>query len=375
MKDAGMGISRGRYFANAFCLALAGGYLLACVNGFRMPNLWSLNYFLPSAMEGFYRRSLIGSFIYFIGDARFEYYTIVKIQFIIFIVINFIIIRACFRGGSSFRWIWVLFLIGPAGGYFFHEIGYIDQLLFLILFIACGTSSKFLASSLVVCSIWIHEMAVFTIVPIYISFLIIRGNSWKEIASVAVGSIGSFVFIYIYFQTVEPNVVQLFLAHAQEFVDYPIRRDYYDIFFNEFAGNRQQLYYSKTDLFRITLISPLFFITGYLFSTKGSSAKSKSILFAVGFITSSSPLCLGFFGGDTSRWIFLSLASVTCCLYFARKYLFGYVQNAAIISFIIFMALGQFEYFDAYGPRLRSFSDSLMFIKRFTEVVSTIPSQ
>ena len=66
-------------------LAILLAYVLAFTNGFRMPNLWSINYFLPSMFEGFYRRSLLGTLLFPLGEWRFNYYTIASIQFTIFI--------------------------------------------------------------------------------------------------------------------------------------------------------------------------------------------------------------------------------------------------------------------------------------------------
>jgi hypothetical protein len=63
-------------------------YVLAFTNGFRMPSLWSINYFLPSMFEGFYRRSLLGTLLFPLGELRFNYYTIASIQITIFIGLN-----------------------------------------------------------------------------------------------------------------------------------------------------------------------------------------------------------------------------------------------------------------------------------------------
>ena len=86
-------------------------YVLAFTNGFRMPNLWSINYFLPSMFEGFYRRSLLGTLLFPLGEWRFNYYTIASIQFAIFIGLNLVLVYQSLKAQGPARWRWPLFLL------------------------------------------------------------------------------------------------------------------------------------------------------------------------------------------------------------------------------------------------------------------------
>jgi hypothetical protein len=92
-----------------FVILLA--YALAFTNGFRMPNLWSVNYFLPSLFEGFYRRSLLGTLLFPLGEVRFNYYTIASIQISIFVCLNIALVYQSLKAQGPARWLWPLFEI------------------------------------------------------------------------------------------------------------------------------------------------------------------------------------------------------------------------------------------------------------------------
>ena len=60
--------------------ALALALLLALYVGLRLPNLWSLNYYIPGAFDGFWRRGLLGTVLYPLGALRFSYWFIAGLQ-------------------------------------------------------------------------------------------------------------------------------------------------------------------------------------------------------------------------------------------------------------------------------------------------------
>lgn len=64
--------------------ALTAGLLLclayAFCRGFRMPNIWSTNYWLINFFDGFGRRALLGTLLYPFGEWRNHYHFIAAIQ-------------------------------------------------------------------------------------------------------------------------------------------------------------------------------------------------------------------------------------------------------------------------------------------------------
>ena len=54
--------------------------VIAFYVGFRVPNLWSVNYYIPSVFDGFWRRSLLGTLLYPFGALRFDYRFLASLQ-------------------------------------------------------------------------------------------------------------------------------------------------------------------------------------------------------------------------------------------------------------------------------------------------------
>src|SRR4051812_21634030 len=106
----------------ALVLALA----IALYAGARMPGLWSINYYIPSLFDGIFRRSLIGTVLSAFGPLRFDYYFIACLQIAVLLGLVGIVVSGALRAGARTKVIVALFLVGPAGGYLFHEVGYVD---------------------------------------------------------------------------------------------------------------------------------------------------------------------------------------------------------------------------------------------------------
>lgn len=350
-------------------------YLMAWVNGFRMPNLWSLNYYLPSVMEGFYRRSMAGSLLLVLGEYRFNYYVIAGLQIIIFICLNIAIIFAWSKQKSNAIWLLPLFLVSPFGGYFFHEIGYIDQLLYLIFFIAISCSNIIFGLVLMATSLLFHEMALFTTIPLYVTYLLLQGRIKSAVTTVLV-SMMLFGTIYIFFQTVERSQLASFIEMARNASNYPIRLDYFDIFSNQFMGARFQWYYSKQEMISILLVAPLWLMAGYVCMSKEGSKAKKFLSFLMGFICAFIPIVLGLFGWDCYRWIFLSAASSFCCFYLAKENVSTALVCLIALNMAIFSLLGSLGYFDSYAPRLGQLDEAIKFLQGgFVDLLTKIPQR
>ena len=126
--------SRNEHKLLNFFLFIALG--IACYRGFKLPSLWSINYYIPSFFDGFYRRGLAGTFLYVFGELRFNYYFIITVQFAVTAALLSVIFRYVLRADITLKIVTILYFLAPTGGYLFDEVGYIDQLLYLLLFSA-----------------------------------------------------------------------------------------------------------------------------------------------------------------------------------------------------------------------------------------------
>ena len=337
-----------------------------------MPSPWSMNYYLPSFFDGFYRRALPGTILSFLGDLRFNYYTIALIQFSILISL-LVWIYYIFQKNLLLMLIISLYLISPAGGYLFHEIGYIEQLLYLILFISIAIfrKHKIISIILISSSMFVHELALFATLPIYFTYLYIITKNLKQTILYILPSIFFFLLLYILFQTVPVDTVELFKEKISSIVNFRLRNDYYTIFTNELIGSRDKIYYNFDSFVQILFLGPVVGLTSLLVY---KISKKQVLLSLLVFLVGVAPLLLGFFGWDVYRWFFLSLSSLTVIfiiILLHYKVVFAKIvsmQKIAIL-YIIFYALlisnMHLVYLDKYMYKARKLNkDSVIEIKR-----------
>lgn len=348
MPQYGSDSSKAFDIALNFIIGIA--FATAFIRGFRMPNLWTMNYFITNYFDGFYRRSLLGTFLYPFGDLRFNYYFIVGIEALIFILLCIVVLFVTYRANRNFKWLMILFLLSPTGGYLFHEIGYVDQLLFLIFLLAFQSRSNLISNGLLLVSLFIHEMALFTIIPLYCACRIFHGGGWQDIVKTAFICLTGFGLIALFLQTSLQENIDAFLVLARSKANYLVRYDYYEIFSNSLTGQRQKIYYRNENLIELILMLPMWVLCGFAF-IKNDSDYSKKILWLCGFMASFSPILLGIFAWDTHRWVFLSFCQAMVCFYLARNTLTDNMVKAISIVFVLFIALGNLDYFDDYVPR------------------------
>lgn len=154
--------------------------IYAFYTGFRAPSLWSVNYYQVSYLDGFYRRALLGTFLYPLGCIRFDYFFIAKVQILILLLALSLFIYFGVKNRAFL--VQSVFFLSAAGGYLFHEVGYVDQLLWIVAALAIWALDRnrlYLAASLLCLSVMAHEMAIFTAVPIMLAYVVIRKNNFS----------------------------------------------------------------------------------------------------------------------------------------------------------------------------------------------------
>ena len=281
----------------------------AFIEGGGMPNLWSTHYYLPSFFDGFYRRALLGTILSFLGDLRFNYYTVAIVQLSILVAL-LVWIFLIFKKNILFMLLISLYLISPAGAYFFHEVGYIEQLLYLILFISIIIFDKHKIMSVLLfsLSILIHELTLFVTLPIFFTYIYIVTQNLKKSIYYSIPTIILFVIIYVFFQTVSVDTIKIFIENFLNTSNYHLQSDFYLVFTNTLTGARNTIYYDSDSLSHIFLLFSIISITSYIVYRL---SKKQTMLAILVFATGIQPLFLGFLGWDVYRWYFLSLTSLT----------------------------------------------------------------
>ena len=355
--------------------------LYAFYSGFRAPNLWSVNYYQASFMDGFYRRALAGTVLVPFGCERFDYFFIQKIQFLVLILALGLLV---FLGIKSREFITLgIFFASSAGGYFFHEVGYIEQLLWLmaaLIILAIRNNRIYFAAAGLCLSIMVHEMALFMVLPIALAFMVVHKIGSLSLAiRVFMPSLVTFLILYKWFQVVPVSTIMQYFEHASS-CGYPvIRTDYFSIYQSQFLGQRAQMYYSVQQLI-LGIFPVVILAAGLVISVR------KKLSFSwmqSGFILLCcvSPILLGFFGWDTDRWIFLAFAQTIIVWMIAASRMrvtdSGKLMGSPLflIALILVALLLRLEYFDNFAPRILSLDNLMSFMDYVVQQTTMFPQR
>lgn len=341
--------------------------ILAIYVGWRMPSTWSIHYYIPSFFEGFIRRGLMGTLLYPLGHWRLNYNFLASFQISILAVLLIGILRLGFKSPIENKTLLILFFLAPTGGYFFHIVGYIDQLLYLLLMISLFSTNRWVGLWLMIASLFIHEAALFTTIPIYLCNLYINQYSkkWIIFNILLIGT--AFCCLTVFFQTVSnENIRLMFNKDVNAFGD-NTRLDYYIVFFNKFTQqaltnqtimlNGQLFPYAPHGDFTllyfeiaVVIILAIFVAREFISIT---SSKIKNLLsFFTMFFACICPLFLVFFGFDQDRWVFLTYSSTLTLFFLRKKSISSERFLTMMFLMLLFLAYGHLNYFDGYSPRV-----------------------
>jgi hypothetical protein len=319
------------------------GLAIALYVGFRLPSLWSVNYYIPSAFDGFWRRSLLGTLLWPLGALRFDYRFLASLQALVLVALLAVLIVHAWRSDLRAKLLTILFLLAPTGGYLFHEVGYVEQVLYLMLVAALALRNQRLGLVLMALALFVHEMAAFTVIPLWLAALVVAGRYQTAIRH-GLLLVAVFAVIYLFFQTVDAAHIDRLMQAIKDTAGYTPRADYYAIFRHQLVGPAPKIYFAVTDWYRLVTALALALLAGAAF-LRQSVVAAECVLVAC-----LAPLAMGFLGWDTSRFTFLSMAAsffVLIAFKGASPRLFG-LAAALLLAFALF---GHFIYFDDYQPR------------------------
>jgi hypothetical protein len=351
--------------------------LYAFYTGFRAPNLWSVNYYQISYLDGFYRRALLGTFLFPLGCVRFDYFFVAKIQFLILFLALSLFIYIGIKN-RSFLTLNVFFL-SSAGGYLFHEVGYVDQLLWIfaaMAILALYRDRLYLASLFLCLSIMAHEMALFTAVPIVLAYVLIQKKPTK-LAYIKIFAMPMMLFflISLLFEVVPIETIRQYVNRAIDCGVVP-KLTYFEMYSHHF-DQRAKLYYSWEQFYMAIL--PIAILSFTLVVPIRKKLKFHPFQNSLIFVCCLSPLLLGLFGWDTSRWIFLAFAQVIIISFIASSELRlrgsgnALVGTPFVIALVLVGLLLRLEYFDRFSPRVISFENLKSFPSYVAQQLTVLP--
>lgn len=327
-----------RSVAALFAIAV----LVAGYTGFRLPGEWAATLQAVSLTDGFHRRFLVGTLLKPFGH---DYPVFAVASFAVLGTVLAVTALAFFSSRTeSRRWLIVVWLLLPTGGYLFHEVGYFDQVLYLLLSGALWAVHRHrpvLASALMALSVTVHEIALLTVVPIF-GFALLRTVPVRRacalVTPAAVLGLGILAL-----PPAAPGTVDG-LRRELSTADFPYRADALDLFGRTQAESWRL--YSVTGVLLYLLPIAVVVIGGFLYLHRPTLAAVVPAA-AIG-----APALLAFGGWDDARWGFLLVTNffVVVWLWLGHREL-KLSQTGVLTALLLVLTHVPMPYFDGYAPR------------------------
>jgi hypothetical protein len=333
------------------------GAVFAAYTGFRLPSLWATTLYNISFEDSGLRRSLMGTVLApiwaFFG---YSYWVFATVAFLILVATLIVIVINSWRAkNNGQRMVALVWLFAPTGAYLFHEVGYLDQLIYLLLFLSVWLwvkTNPFIAITPVALSIFVHESALVATVPLLLFFVVVReGLTIKLFAfilPVAASLVVAFQGPWGEGQSAK-IIARLSMALPFDFredavllFDMGIRETW--AFVNQVPG--------------LNLAAPYVLAIGIFWILQAcrnrGTVKSTFAVPTLAFVASISPFFFILGGYDIYRWVFLTLTNFAIVLYWwlgnrSREFDLADIALGLLPFAILFYA--PLMFFDGYEPR------------------------
>ncbi len=328
-----------------FALATVAVLALAMLRGLQLPLLWTSTHYLFTYEEGFAKRGFFGQLLALtLGDARFRYQNLTIVAFLVLAALVLLLTVVSIRQKNAY---FLLFLAGPVGGYLFLEVGYLDQVLYLLALVGGLAAIKWprcrhpvtLTAGLL--GLFVHEAALFLSCPVLVfACLMARPREGRgllrELAPFLCFPVVGALISEFGNLTVEA-ADRLRLA-AQSQADFHLRVDAFEVFYRAMADNARivlglwadgQLvhrFYEVAPLTTLYAAASFFGLAGVL---RVASGPRSTRLFAAALATLA-PLALSVLGWDLDRWGALVMLNAFLCLLFAAQAIGQHVVRRAL---------------------------------------------
>lgn len=314
--------------------------LVAAFTGFRMPGSWVATLDAVSVTDGFHRRILVGTLLRIFGT---HYAIFAVFSFAVLAALLAVFTVAFVRERSETRRLLIIaWLLLPTGGFLFHEVGYYEQVLYLLLFAALYALRRgrpVLAAGLMTASVLAHEITALTVLPIFALVLLQRFPFARAAALLAGPVLVELVVLTI--PASAPDAVARLTARG---ADFPLRPDAMALF--QRTQSQSWQLYSSTAILILLIPALLVVLLGFLLVRgRGAPITIALQLGAVG-----APVLLAFGGWDAQRWAFLLITNFTVVLWLRRPEIAPARRTALIVTLLLLTHI-PLPYFENHAPR------------------------
>lgn len=166
------------------------GLLVAAYQGFRLPGTWALTFYNVTIADGTIRRTLAGTVLSPVwGFLDYSFAAYATVSFAVLVSLVAVLLVALLRARWALqRVVVIVFLLAPTGAYVFHLVGYLEGVVYLLLFVSLalvGRVPTWVAVLPVTSAVLVHELALVSAVPVWAWYVLNRAHAdqppWRRL--------------------------------------------------------------------------------------------------------------------------------------------------------------------------------------------------
>jgi hypothetical protein len=342
---------------------LAFAVLVAAYTGFRMPNDWTATLDSVSVTDGFHRRFLVGTLLHPLALATgYNYWVFAAKDFLVLGALLAVLTVAVIKAKLvSQRLLVIGWLLLPTGGFLFDEVGYYDQVIYLLL---CGAlwlvfrGRPVSACLLITAGVLVHEIAVLTVLPVF-AMVVLRRLSLRRAIALLLPPVllGEFVLAV---SPAAPGATARLSARLHT-ANFPFRADALALFdrtqrqtWQMYSVRDTLIYLAPFALLAMLGLVLLSMADGGLAARPRSSRLAAVVHAAIACGAVGGPTLLAFAGWDQDRWGFLLVSNLVIVLWLQlrdSKREMGPAQAVTLAAALLVMTHIPLNYFDGFSPR------------------------
>ena len=334
----------------------------AAFSGFRLPSLWSVTLYNVQVWDGTVRRSLVGTLLEPVWRAGgHAYWVYAAVAFLVLAALIAAAIAAAMRAKwTSQRIVVALWFLAPTGAYLFHEVGYLDQVSYLLLFMSLWLWSRAPAPVAVLpvaLSPFVHELALVTTVPI-LAWFVLRGPASRAQRLALLIPLGAGLAVLLAPSLGDGQVLGL-TARLGRTLGFPVREDAVALLAQSALGSWRwhTIYVGAVKGLPFAVVLALSWLLDWRLAGGGRAAGLRAA--TASLVATAAPLLALFGGWDADRWVFLCLGNFAVVLFLSLEREESALSAPALAAVVLPFALlfySPLEYFDGYAFRTISSS-------------------
>jgi hypothetical protein len=327
-----------------------------------MPNGWSATLGNVSLTDGAHHRFLVGTLlrpVTVLTGSRYWPFAVFALLVLAGLLATALVLS--FRTPLvSQRLLLIGWLLLPTGAYLFNEVGYLDQVLYLLLFASVWAlrRNRFgLAVGLMVAAACTHEIALLTVLPLFGFAAVLVLPLRRAVAAVAIPAAANCLLLLV------PGASSdglLGLQHdLQRHGDFAPRIDALALFTRSRADT--WVLYSPGRVFHylypiaiVLAVAAIVLLWPARRAADTPAPVGRFLVFAIGVAAALSPLLLVFAGWDQFRWAFLLVTNLFLVVWLFLDHTgreLDLLRVGALAITVLVLTHWQLHHLDGVGPR------------------------